>query len=110
MPTITINLIIGIIFLLNVTPFLYTRILSTRTKYDSRGKVLLHAGIKPDGSLEKDYYVREFDLYGNLVKEICWRKVVKSSGQSAPLSEWLKDEGDKGKMIQLIDRKISYYK
>jgi hypothetical protein len=83
--------------------------ISTKTKYDSRGREIMRTGLRPDGVLEKDYYVREFDVYGNLLKETWWRKEI-PSGNSAPSSEWLKEEKDMGTMIEVIEHKISYYK
>lgn len=82
--------------------------ISTKTKYDSRGREIMRTGLRPDGVLIKDYYVREFDVYGNLLKETWWRKEI-PSGNSVPLSEWLKEEKDMGTMIEVIEHKISYY-
>lgn len=83
--------------------------ISNKAKYDSKGREVMRTGLRPDGILEKNYYVREFDVYGNLLKETWWRKRV-PSGSSAPMSEWLKEEKDRGAMIQVIEHKISYYK
>jgi len=83
--------------------------ISNRTKYDSKRRVTMRTGLRPDGILEKDYYIREFDVYGNLLKEIWWKKEI-PSGSSAPVSDWFKEEKDKGTMIEVNEQKISYYK
>jgi hypothetical protein len=83
--------------------------ISTKSKYDSKSSEIMRTGLRPDGALVKEYYVKEFDVYGNLLKETWWRKTI-PSGSSVPLSEWLKEEKDKGTMVEIIEHKITYYK
>jgi len=80
-----------------------------RIKYDSKGNEILRVGRKVDGTLHKEYYQREFDSYGNCTKEVWSRKIINDPNKAISPSEWLKDEKDKGKVIQIIYQKITYY-
>lgn len=82
--------------------------LVSKTKYDSANNEVVHASLR-NGVLEQDFYDREYDIYGNLIRRTWRKKTYSQSDKPLLASDWLKDSADKGKIVEVAEVKISYF-
>lgn len=83
--------------------------LVTKTKYDSTGSETIRTGLR-GGILEKNFYDREYDAYDNLIRKTWHRKTISQSVRAMPASEWLVEDKDKGKILEVLEYNLTYYK